>query len=92
MPGRANAAFFFFSETGLTDRIIGNRLWAHEQMENIMSKPADFETRSLMVLQEEVTRAAATVERVRLVVQAMAQRRGLASRELVRDASYDFGA
>jgi hypothetical protein len=47
---------------------------------------ADFETRSLMVLQEEVARAAATVERVRLVVQAMAQRRGIVARaELVRD-------
>lgn len=54
---------------------------------------ADFETRSLMVLQEEVTRAAATVERVRLVVQAMAQRRGVArGRELERDPGYDFGA
>jgi hypothetical protein len=55
---------------------------------------ADFEKRSLMVLQEEVTRAAATVERVRLVVQAMAQRRGVArsGRELERDANYDFGA
>lgn len=58
-----------------------------------MRKPADFETRSLMVLQEEVNQAAATVERVRLVVQAMAQRRGLMGRsELTRDAGYDFGA
>lgn len=56
-------------------------------------RKADFETRSLMVLQEEVSRAAATVERVRLVVQAMAQRRGLPGRpELIRDAGYDFGA
>lgn len=57
-----------------------------------MRKPADFETRSLMVLQEEVGRAAAVVERVRLVVQAMAQRRGVGRPELVRDAGYDFGA
>lgn len=58
------------------------------------SMRADFETRSLMVLQEEVTRAATTIERVRLVVQAMAQRRGLArdGRELERDAAFDFGA
>jgi hypothetical protein len=55
-------------------------------------RKADFETRSLMVLQEEISRAAATVERVRLVVQAMAQRRGLGGRELARDPNYDFGA
>jgi hypothetical protein len=52
---------------------------------------ADFETRSLMVLQEEVARVTAAAERVRLVVQAMAQRRGIARAELVRDAGYDFG-
>jgi hypothetical protein len=56
-------------------------------------RKVDFETRSLMVLQEEVARVSAAAERVRLIVQAMAQRRGLGGRaELMRDAGYDFGA
>lgn len=53
---------------------------------------ADFETRSLIILQEEAARAAAAAERVRLVVQALAQRRGLVRAEPVRDPGYDFGA
>ena len=58
-----------------------------------MPKGMDFDARSLMVLQEEAARVCAAAERVRLIVQAMAQRRGVArGRELVRDASYDFGA
>lgn len=52
----------------------------------------DFETRSLMVLQEEAARVLAAAERVRLIVQAMAQRRGVARPELVRDYGFDFGA
>lgn len=55
-------------------------------------RKVDFETRSLMVLQEEAARVGAAAERVRLVVQAMAQRRGLVGRELVRDQAFDFGA
>jgi hypothetical protein len=53
---------------------------------------ADFETRSLVVLQTEAARVAEAAERVRLVVQAMAKRRGLAARELERDSAFDFGA
>lgn len=58
-----------------------------------MPKKVDFETRSLMVLQEEAARVCAAAERVRLTVQALAQRRGLPGRpELTRDQSFDFGA
>jgi hypothetical protein len=52
----------------------------------------DFETRALIVLQEEAARSAAAAERVRLVVQAITQRRGVVRPEPVRDAGYDFGA
>jgi hypothetical protein len=52
----------------------------------------DFEARSLIILQEEAARAAAAAERVRLVIQAIMQRRGLSRAEPVRDPGYDFGA
>lgn len=38
---------------------------------------ADFETRTVMVLQQEAERMANAAERVRLVVQALALRKGL---------------
>jgi hypothetical protein len=44
-----------------------------------MPKAVDIETRAVMVLQREANRMSDAAERVRLVVQAMALRRGLAT-------------
>lgn len=48
-----------------------------------MSK-ADVDDRAVMVLQREADRMADSAERVRLVVQAMALRRGIGPREVAQ--------
>lgn len=50
-----------------------------------MPKPVDIDTRAVMVLQREAERMAAAAERVRLVVQAMALRRGVSPREIAQE-------
>lgn len=52
-----------------------------------MPKAADVDTRALMVLTREADRMRDAAERVRLVVQAMALRRGVRSKP-----QEDFGA
>ncbi|WP_156436087.1 hypothetical protein [Bradyrhizobium pachyrhizi] len=57
-----------------------------------MPKPVDVETRALIVLQGEVDRVVAAAERVSLVVQAMAKRKGLSRTTRRVDPDFNFGA
>lgn len=52
---------------------------------------ADFETRTVMVLQQEAERMANAAERVRLVVRALAMRRGLRSSETCENEFFEPG-